>query len=138
MLIGEKLKFKSRKGQWRKRVIGQITKMVHPDHSRDTWDLLTASAKLARMGVSGETHLRNAIALDFSDTMRHDIRMILFTIAVFGVAWGRVHKIKNAITYVPSAQYKDEIWNARDHYIEWTTHTRTQFNALHNAIWEMS
>ena len=101
MLIGERLKFKSRKGQWRKRAIAHIEEMVESLPDPNEQQVLEAAAKLARMGVLGEKHLTEAIRLDFSEQMRHDIRMMLLVIAAFGSIW-KGHVATAALVYNPT------------------------------------
>ena len=131
MLIGEKLKFKSRKGQWRKRAIAQIEEMVREPFCQSDQSNLDAAAKLTRMGILGEKHLADAIRLDFSIQMLHDIRMMLLVIAAFSKIW-RGHVASAALVYEPSEAL--DIWESKSHYADWTIATRRTWQRLMKTI----
>ena len=130
MLTGERLRFKARKGQWRRRTILHIEEMLRNDWV-DTVQALGLAAKLARFGANGERHLNHAIALDFSEAMRHDIRMMLLVIASVGRVWRGVTGLKDAPLYKPTYP---EVWEEKLQYPTWNTRTRKQFNKFMEAI----
>ena len=142
MLTGDKLRFKSRKGQWRKRVITHIEEMVRrisQSPSADEYptdvEQLELAAKLTRMGVLGEIHLKDSIALDFSRQMRHDILMMLLVIAAFSAVW-RARATSGATQYIPTEDLN--IWEAKHHYADWTIATRRTWQHLMSTIEKIS
>lgn len=128
MLTGERLKFKHRKGQWRRRTILHIEDMLRGGFKPTCLEM---AAKLARAGWNGEMHLKDAIVLDFSDNVVHDIRMMLLSIASVGRVWRGVTGDANAPVYDPP----DAVWEEKKlYYAVWNIRTRRQFNKFMEAL----
>lgn len=143
--MDSKGRFKSRKGQWRRRVMSQITNIFitvklmqddrnNPLHQQAAYE---QTMQLAAFMMQGRALDRDRQELDFLEIVTHDIRMVMTIIELLSVAYQRMAMTAGydgkmmTISVVP---WNKETWNVNLTYNSWTNHTRQQWIALSSKI----